>query len=52
MTTHPLRQFAAWLSEAEAAGVPLANAFALATADPAGRPSVRMLLLRGFGIRA
>jgi pyridoxamine 5'-phosphate oxidase len=48
MTADPLRQFAAWLSEAEAAGVPLATAFALATADPAGTPSVRMLLLRGF----
>ena len=50
MTTDPLRQFAAWLSEAEAAGVPLASAFALATADPAGTPSVRMLLLRGFDV--
>lgn len=50
MTTDPLRQFAAWLSEAEAAGVPLATAFALATAEPAGTPSVRMLLLRGFDV--
>jgi pyridoxamine 5'-phosphate oxidase len=50
MTTDPLRQFAAWLSEAEAAGVPLASAFALATADAAGTPSVRMLLLRGFDV--
>jgi pyridoxamine 5'-phosphate oxidase len=48
MTTDPLRQFAAWLSDAEAAGLPLASAFALATAEPAGTPSVRMLLLRGF----
>ena len=50
MTTDPLRRFAAWLSEAEAAGVPLASAFALATADPAGTPSVRMLLVRGFDV--
>jgi len=50
MTTDPLRQFVAWLSEAEAAGIPLANAFALATADLAGTPSVRMLLLRGFDV--
>jgi pyridoxamine 5'-phosphate oxidase len=50
MTTDPLRQFAAWLSEAEAAGVPLATAFALATAEPGGTPSVRMLLLRGFDV--
>jgi pyridoxamine 5'-phosphate oxidase len=50
LTTDPLRQFAAWLSEAEAAGVPLATAFALATAEPGGTPSVRMLLLRGFDV--
>ena len=50
MTTDPLRQFAAWLSEAEAAGVPLATAFALATAEPGGTPSVRMLLLPGFDV--
>jgi pyridoxamine 5'-phosphate oxidase len=50
MITDPLRQFATWLSDAEAAGLPLASAFALATADPAGTPSVRMLLLRGFDV--
>jgi pyridoxamine 5'-phosphate oxidase len=50
LTTDPLRQFAAWLSEAEAVGVPLATAFALATADPGGTPSVRMLLLHGFDV--
>lgn len=50
MTTDPLRQFATWLSDAEAAGLPLASAFALATADPGGAPSVRMLLLRGFDV--
>lgn len=44
----PIAQFAAWLAEAEAAGIELANAFALATADADGNPSVRMLLLRGF----
>lgn len=30
--------------------MPLASAFALATADPGGTPSVRMLLLRGFDV--
>jgi pyridoxamine 5'-phosphate oxidase len=50
MTVDPLRQFATWLSDAEAAGVPLANAFALATADPDGTPSVRMLLLHGLDV--
>jgi hypothetical protein len=42
----PLRQFDAWLAEAETAGLPLATAFALATADAGGAPSVRMVLLR------
>jgi pyridoxamine 5'-phosphate oxidase len=44
----PIAQFAAWLADAEAAGIELANAFAFATADADGHPSVRMLLLRGF----
>jgi pyridoxamine 5'-phosphate oxidase len=45
----PIRQLDAWLSDAERAGVPLANAFALATADGDGMPSVRFFLLRGLG---
>jgi pyridoxamine 5'-phosphate oxidase len=45
----PLRQFASWLSEAEAAGLAHATGFALATADGDGTPSVRMVLLRGYG---
>jgi pyridoxamine 5'-phosphate oxidase len=45
----PLRQFDAWLAEAETAGLPLASTFALATADVGGAPSVRMVLLRGHG---
>jgi pyridoxamine 5'-phosphate oxidase len=44
----PIAQFGAWLAEAERAGIDLPNAFALATADGEGAPSVRMLLLRGF----
>ncbi|MDP9273712.1 MAG: pyridoxal 5'-phosphate synthase, partial [Chloroflexota bacterium] len=43
----PLRQLAAWLSAAESAGLPLHDAFALATAGADGEPSVRMVLLRG-----
>jgi pyridoxamine 5'-phosphate oxidase len=43
----PLRQLDAWLSAAETAGLPLHDAFALATADADGVPSVRMVLLRG-----
>jgi pyridoxamine 5'-phosphate oxidase len=41
----PLRQFHAWLEEARAAGE-VAEAVALATATPEGRPSVRMVLLK------
>ena len=44
----PVRQFDAWLAEAEIAGLPLPTAFAL-TADAGGAPSVRMVLLRGHG---
>ena len=42
----PMAQVAAWLAEAEAAGIPLANAIALATADADGAPAVRHVLLR------
>jgi pyridoxamine 5'-phosphate oxidase len=45
----PVRQLASWLSAAEAAGIPLYDAFALATSDADGAPSVRMVLLRGQG---
>jgi pyridoxamine 5'-phosphate oxidase len=44
----PIRQLGAWIDEAEAAGLQLPNAFALATADDSGAPSVRFLLLRGL----
>jgi pyridoxamine 5'-phosphate oxidase len=43
----PLAQFRAWFAEAEAAGVPVPEAMALATATAAGRPSARMVLLKG-----
>jgi len=44
----PIRQLAAWLDDATAAGIPLPNAFALATADADGVPSVRFVLLNGL----
>jgi pyridoxamine 5'-phosphate oxidase len=44
----PIAQFRSWLAAADAAGVPLANAIALATADASGSPSVRHVLLRGI----
>ena len=44
----PIRQLAAWLADATATGVTLPNAFALATADDEGQPSVRFVLLNGL----
>ena len=42
----PVRQFEAWYGEAQAEGLPLPEACALATASADGRPSVRMVLLK------
>jgi len=47
----PLAQFAAWYDAAVAAGVPEPEAMTLATATPDGRPSARVVLLRGFDAR-
>jgi pyridoxamine 5'-phosphate oxidase len=47
----PLRQFAAWFEEAGAAGVRAPEAMAIATAGADGRPSVRMVLLKGYDER-
>lgn len=43
----PFALFDAWMAEAEASEPEDPNAMALATADAAGRPSVRMVLLKG-----
>jgi pyridoxamine 5'-phosphate oxidase len=43
----PLAQFRAWFEEAAAAGLRVPEAMALATATPGGRPSARMVLLKG-----
>ena len=43
----PLRQFERWFAEARDAGLAAPEAMALATATPDGRPSVRMVLLKG-----
>jgi pyridoxamine 5'-phosphate oxidase len=47
MAVDPVQQFNEWLAEAREAGVPLPEAMTLATADASGRPSARMLLLKG-----
>lgn len=41
-------QFDRWFGEAVAAGLPEPNAMVLATADAAGRPSTRTVLLKGY----
>ena len=43
----PLALFDRWLAQVVAAGVPEPNAMALATATADGRPSVRLVLLKG-----
>jgi pyridoxamine 5'-phosphate oxidase len=47
----PIALASQWLDEAVAAGVDQPEAMALATADPAGRPSVRMVLMRGLDVQ-
>jgi pyridoxamine 5'-phosphate oxidase len=47
----PFAQFARWFAEAEAAAMFEVNAMVLATATCDGRPSARIVLLRGFDAR-
>jgi pyridoxamine 5'-phosphate oxidase len=47
----PIRQFAAWYDAAVAAGILEPEAMTLSTATPDGRPSARIVLLRGFDPR-
>ena len=47
----PIEQFSAWFASAVSAALPDANAICLATATPAGRPSARIVLLKGFDER-
>lgn len=49
--TDPLARFAEWQEEAAAAGVTLPEAMTLATADEAGRPSARTVLLKSVDER-
>src|SRR4051812_41861136 len=44
-------QFGAWFADATAAGLPEPNAMVVATADPAGRPSARTVLLKEYDVR-
>lgn len=47
----PLQQFKTWFEEAIAAEVPDANAMTLATATPEGKPTARIVLLKGLDDR-
>ena len=47
----PLRQFARWLEEAGAAGIRAPEAMTVATATADGRPSARLVLMKGFDER-
>ena len=49
MATDPFQLFDDWFAEAKASEPNDAEAIALATADAGGRPSVRMVLLKGHG---
>jgi pyridoxamine 5'-phosphate oxidase len=48
LAADPIEQFRTWFDQALAAGVKEPNAMALATVAANGRPSVRMVLLKGF----
>ncbi|MGE5063800.1 MAG: pyridoxamine 5'-phosphate oxidase [Myxococcales bacterium] len=49
MATDPFQLFDEWFAEARASEINDPEAMALATATPDGRPSVRMVLLKGHG---
>ena len=44
----PIKQFSAWFTASIEAGIPDVNAMSLATASGEGKPSVRIVLLKGF----
>lgn len=47
-SANPMKQFDKWFNEALEAKIPEPNAMALATATADGRPSARIVLLKGF----
>jgi pyridoxamine 5'-phosphate oxidase len=47
----PLQQFSAWMAEAVSAQLPEPNAMTLATVDADGRPSTRVVLIKGWDDR-
>ncbi|WP_372408940.1 pyridoxamine 5'-phosphate oxidase [Streptomyces luteireticuli] len=51
LATDPYGQFARWFAEAAASGLDEPNAMVVSTADAAGRPSSRTVLLKAFDER-
>jgi pyridoxamine 5'-phosphate oxidase len=51
LAADPLQQFRRWFDQAIAAGTYEPNAMVLATADAAGKPSTRVVLLKGLDER-
>jgi pyridoxamine 5'-phosphate oxidase len=51
LNSDPLAQFQKWFDEAAAVASAEANAMTLATADRAGKPSARIVLLKGLDAR-
>jgi pyridoxamine 5'-phosphate oxidase len=51
MTDSPFTLFDAWFAEAQASEINDPNAMAVATIDPDGRPSLRMVLMKGHDAR-
>ena len=47
----PMAQFALWLQQALDAQLPEPNAMTLATVAASGRPSTRVVLIKGFDAR-
>jgi pyridoxamine 5'-phosphate oxidase len=45
---NPVRQFQAWFEDALASGMPMADAMTVCTATADGKPSARMILLKGI----
>lgn len=45
---NPIRQFQLWFGEAMGCGMPMADAMTLCTATADGKPSARMVLLKGI----
>ncbi|WP_145908202.1 pyridoxamine 5'-phosphate oxidase [Kitasatospora viridis] len=51
LAADPVTQFSRWFAQAERAGLDEPNAMVLSTADAAGRPSSRTVLLKGYDRR-